>query len=300
MLTEKPWKADAVLRLLVGVLVCVLLMALANTAFRYFEASARPHPAIFVAATAGASALMVGAILLLSGPWRLERFLLRSIALLGCMYGGFFLGWVALRLSGSGTESPAPDWKILALVPAGQILVLVLLLRFVREHGIGCKEGFGFGVARGRTLLLGGLTGCFLFVGARGLQAASALVMEQLRMKPREQSVVELLRTSESHAAQIVLGVAAILLAPVVEEMLFRGILYPAIKRSGHPHVALWCTSIAFAAIHCNLATFVPLTFLALLLVWLYERAGNLLAPITAHSLFNALNFAALYWMSGS
>ena len=44
-----------------------------------------------------------------------------------------------------------------------------------------------------------------------------------------------------------------------------------------------------------NAATFLPLAVLALLLTMLYERTDNLLAPISAHALFNALNFATLF-----
>ena len=56
----------------------------------------------------------------------------------------------------------------------------------------------------------------------------------------------------------------------------------------------LWGTSLLFAAVHMNLVTFVPLATLAVVLTMLYERTDNLLAPITAHVLFNALNFATL------
>jgi membrane protease YdiL (CAAX protease family) len=80
----------------------------------------------------------------------------------------------------------------------------------------------------------------------------------------------------------------------VAEEVLFRGILYPAIKQAGHPRVALWGTALLFAAVHMNLVTFLPLAVLALVLTALYERTNNLLAPITAHVLFNALNFVTL------
>jgi membrane protease YdiL (CAAX protease family) len=85
-----------------------------------------------------------------------------------------------------------------------------------------------------------------------------------------------------------------VLLAPVAEEVLFRGILYPAIKQMGRPRLALWGTSLLFAAVHMNVVTFVPLAVLALVLTVLYERTNNLLAPITAHVLFNALNFGML------
>jgi membrane protease YdiL (CAAX protease family) len=90
------------------------------------------------------------------------------------------------------------------------------------------------------------------------------------------------------------MGATAVLLAPVAEEMMFRGILYPVIKQVGYPRLALWGTSLLFAAVHLNAVTFVPLTVLALVLTALYERTNNLLAPIAAHLLFNALNFGML------
>ena len=43
-----------------------------------------------------------------------------------------------------------------------------------------------------------------------------------------------------------------------------------------------------------NGAIFLPLFVLALALTWLYEKTDNLLAPITAHALFNAVNFTLL------
>jgi len=88
----------------------------------------------------------------------------------------------------------------------------------------------------------------------------------------------------------------AIVLAPVGEELLFRGLLYPWIKQAGFPRMALWGTAILFAAIHINLVLFVPLLVLALALTALYEWSDNLLAPIVAHSVFNALNLALLHF----
>jgi hypothetical protein len=98
---------------------------------------------------------------------------------------------------------------------------------------------------------------------------------------------------------RLALGVTAILLAPVAEEIFFRGVLYPAIKQAGFPRVAWWGTALFFAVVHVNLVTFVPLTVLALALIALYERTDNLLAPITAHAMFNALNFTTLLLLEG-
>ena len=75
---------------------------------------------------------------------------------------------------------------------------------------------------------------------------------------------------------------------------MFRGILYPVIKQLGHPQLALWGTSLLFATVHMNLASFLPLMVLALVLTALYERTNNLLAPIAAHVLFNTLELGLL------
>ena len=90
------------------------------------------------------------------------------------------------------------------------------------------------------------------------------------------------------------LGLVTIALVPPAEEVLFRGILYPFVKQLGHPRLALWGTSVVFAVIHLNAVTLLPLTVLALVLTLLYERTDNLVAPVAAHALFNALNFAVL------
>jgi membrane protease YdiL (CAAX protease family) len=52
--------------------------------------------------------------------------------------------------------------------------------------------------------------------------------------------------------------------------------------------------SFLFALIHLNAPIFLPLFALALALTWLYEKTEGLLAPVLAHSLFNAANLLLL------
>jgi membrane protease YdiL (CAAX protease family) len=76
--------------------------------------------------------------------------------------------------------------------------------------------------------------------------------------------------------------------------LLFRGILYPTIRRYARRAFALWGVAAVFAAIHQSDVTFVPLTFLAVMLSLLYEETGSLTAPILVHCLFNSANF---FWL---
>jgi hypothetical protein len=85
-------------------------------------------------------------------------------------------------------------------------------------------------------------------------------------------------------------------IAPVAEEFIFRGMLFPFVRQLGHPRLAWFGVSALFALIHDDRAIFVPLFVLALALTWLYEKTGNLLAPIAAHALFNAANLVLLHF----
>jgi membrane protease YdiL (CAAX protease family) len=296
MLSAKPWKADAIIRLLLSVMVCVYAGSLLASAGHYAGAGGKTNPKLFYALAALALICLVATLVLIGKPWRLETFTRHIAALATCAYGGLFLGFWVQRLSGmTGAEDSIWQMSIAALSFQGAALILIA--RFLREHQTSWTEGFGFLNQRRQAVLLGLLAAVIFLPLGWGLQQASALVMTHLphfRIEPQEQLPVHALRLSVSWGGRLALGAAAVLLAPLAEEVLFRGILYPAIKQTGHPRLAFWGTSLLFAAVHMNVVTFVPLTVLALVLTALYERTNNLLAPIMAHVLFNALNFATL------
>ena len=174
-------------------------------------------------------------------------------------------------------------------------MALALTHFFLREHGLDWSGGFGFRSGRmGRSLLLAATVGLAVLPIALSLAWISGKVMAKFEFEPVVQNTVQTMQTAESIELKILLGILAVLAAPVAEELVFRGILYPAIKQQGFPRLALWGTSLLFAAIHGNARIFLSLTVLAVILTLLYETTDNLLAPIVAHSLFNAAN---LFWL---
>jgi membrane protease YdiL (CAAX protease family) len=220
----------------------------------------------------------------------------RFATLLAFVYLGLTLGALAQHVAGKpGLNSPT--WHTLVAALSFQGIAIVFTWRFVREHGLRWAEAFGFNNRWPMALLFGVLAaGIFLPIGML-LQTASAELMSRAHIKTEIQPAVQALQHTATWLDRVVMGVVAIGIAPVAEELLFRGILYPAIKQAGFPRVALWGTSLLFAGIHVNLGIFVPLLLLALVLAQLYERTGNLLAPIAAHVLFNALNFARFFYL---
>ncbi len=180
--------------------------------------------------------------------------------------------------------------RMLVGVFSFQGAALVLVWRFVRGHDLRWGEAFGFCNRASAAVLFGALAVIVFFPLGRLLQLLSIHILTWLHLDPTAQTAVEVLRLASRGPGLIAFGLVTVVVVPLAEELVFRGILYPAIKSYGFPRLALWGTSALFAAIHFNLTIFLPLLLLALVLTWLYEKTDNLLAPIAAHSLFNAVN----------
>jgi membrane protease YdiL (CAAX protease family) len=171
----------------------------------------------------------------------------------------------------------------------------VWIALFLREQHLPWTSAFGFASpGLGRALSLAMLAGLVILICALELGWLAGEILNRLGGSPQVQETVQIMQSTEAPARQVFYGVVAILMVPVAEEMLFRGLLYPTVKQIGCPRLALWGTSILFAASHVNLMAFVPLIYVAVMLTLLYEETNNLLAPILAHSLFNAANFFLL------
>jgi membrane protease YdiL (CAAX protease family) len=173
---------------------------------------------------------------------------------------------------------------------------LILITVFLKSNGTTWKQFLGLDVTPWRRAIYFALATSVLAIPLTiALNGLCAQLINFIQhQKPEEQLVIKVLQNLGSPLQQVFFGFSAIVLAPIVEESLFRGILYRFIKQLGYPMLALSGTSLVFAAIHSNLMTFVPLTFLAMILVLLYERTQTLLAPIILHSAFNAVNFVLL------
>lgn len=178
----------------------------------------------------------------------------------------------------------------------GSAIVWVTL--FLKKQNISWNDAFGLGFGlpgKLRAVILGIFTGFFILPVAWILQQICAQIMTWFHIEPETQELVQKLQNDGiplSH--QIYFCIVAIVLAPIAEEIIFRGIIYPTIKKTGYPKLALWGTSLLFAAIHINALSFIPLLILGAVLALLYEKTGNLITPILTHSVFNTANFLLL------
>jgi len=97
---------------------------------------------------------------------------------------------------------------------------------------------------------------------------------------------------------RLALGALVVFEAPLVEEPLFRGVVFRGFASALPAWAAMALSSVLFAIVHVNAASFVALCFLGCAFAELYRRTGTILAPMTAHALFNAANLALLPFLS--
>ena len=93
-----------------------------------------------------------------------------------------------------------------------------------------------------------------------------------------------------ANTAPLVIGLLVVLscvIAPVAEELFFRGVLFAAVRQRLSRGWAILASGAAFALIHTNPVGFLPIMLIGSLLAYLYERTGSLAAPIAVHILHN-------------
>jgi len=227
--------------------------------------------------------------------WRADLVLLFIAPLVGLMLLG-----VADHLFGA-REVPAKPAVPMAF---GEALMNTLVFQggmlvgmgfFLRAHDMGVVRAFG--IARGtsaRAIAWGLGAAVVVLPVAYGLQWLSIEALTRAGLPAGAQTPVELLLRSSAWWQRAYLAFFAIGLAPLAEESLFRGVLYPFVRDLGFPRAALWGSAVFFGLIHVNAAAFLPLSFFGLVLAWLYQRTGSLLASVTAHALFNLAPFVML------
>ena len=90
---------------------------------------------------------------------------------------------------------------------------------------------------------------------------------------------------------------AGAILAPIGEEIFFRGFLFTSLLKERGPVVAYAASSLLFAVVHLNLPALLPILVLGVGLAIARHVSRSLLAPIVAHSLNNMFALSFLYFV---
>jgi membrane protease YdiL (CAAX protease family) len=180
------------------------------------------------------------------------------------------------------------EFTLTTLVVAGAMtlgfagLVIVILRAWGRNiHQL-------FGLDR-QPLWKAAIMAFVLLFAAFPIVGLGMLLTQQFSTGPDDlQDLVRFFRAPGDRAARIAVMVSAVVVAPMCEEMFFRGLIHGVVKRYGGLALAVVVNAGLFAFIHGNLPATGGLFALAVCLSLAYEFSGSLYVPIVMHACFNA------------
>lgn len=92
--------------------------------------------------------------------------------------------------------------------------------------------------------------------------------------------------------------ISLVIIAPIAEEIIFRGVLFAGFAKSWGVWPAAIASSLLFGLVHMQLNVIIVTALLGLLLCWLYYKTRSLWPAILMHSLKNLLAFLLLIGMN--
>ena len=177
--------------------------------------------------------------------------------------------------------------QMIAIIPAHVLTLLFAWAVTTRFGRYSVRETLGFttgGVRWWHYLLI--------FVGFFVLAAVVGSFFPET-----ENQLIRILQSSRT--AVFVVAFMATFTAPLVEEVIYRGVLYSALQRSIGIPAAVVAVTLIFSLVHVpqyyeSPQTIILLTLLSLILTLMRVFSGSLLPPIIFHTMVNGVQSAAL------
>lgn len=132
-----------------------------------------------------------------------------------------------------------------------------------------------------------------VFINVAGDQLSTLLLglflpqTDIARLLALENRMTGLIFTASSGPRLLAAVVLVDLLAPVAEEIFFRGFAITVLAQNYGHQRAIWGSALLFAAVHLYVIHFLPIFIIGLVLAWLFWRTRSLAACITAHAALN-------------
>lgn len=194
-------------------------------------------------------------------------------------------GSTALALFNGGELSVGGSLLLLTSTQIGLMVItgaLVIAPRALAGVRVVGRTGLG------RSLLIGLGAAIPAWIGATLLGALAATLLQAAGLTEEAGPVDDFIKRGDP----TVIFIAFLLVAPVAEEIFFRGVVYNAWERERGTWVAVVGSALLFAAIHTSLFALVPIFALGVTLALVYRSTRSLAATIALHAGFNAISVA--------
>jgi hypothetical protein len=222
-----------------------------------------------------------------------QRSLLVLAALAVAFYIGLALDAETAKLLGTTAReirSSTLTWGIaigqyVSYLP--MLCVLLIALPWAAHRSLGA---LGLSVFDRRTVAAG-------LIGAVAMYAVTLSVaglQYQFTHQKPEEAALTLFTSTHDPALITAFALLATVAAPFMEELIFRGFLFNALRRYAPVWVAAVVSGVLFGLSHGSSSAWIPLAASGVVLAYVYQRSGSLTAAMISHGLFNLVNVALL------
>jgi uncharacterized protein len=215
-------------------------------------------------------------------PWRAREGIL--ILILSLLSGFFFSALAASAIEDRDTL----QLVVTIIIEANLGMWVVLWVRL--RHRVGPRAlGWNFKLEDVGSGFLAALLG----LGASA--AASNLVISLYRaVSNNKVEQPEQLPTSLTGSRVALAVIAVVIVAPIAEELFFRGFLYQALRKWRGVPQATVLSGFLFALAHGHPLLILGIFPLGIILAFLFQRRNSLAATIAAHAFFNGISLIIL------
>lgn len=212
----------------------------------------------------------------------------------------FLVAGLAAVALGSPLTDAEVDTVTIASLLANQLSLLAGAWLWLRRWPGSVRDALAFGPFKRRYAGIGMLTG----LGGVGISAVVAAVVttiaEKLQGAPPAPPDQIPLEQDPTALVLVILAISTVLLAPLAEEVFFRGMVHQSVRRRWRFVPAMLLSSSLFAVAHIDPLVVPSIFALAVVLTIMYERQRSLWVPIIAHATFNVVGFSATFLLAGA
>jgi len=192
---------------------------------------------------------------------------------------------------------------LLGVDSISKMVSVVLIFMLIERRGQQARQVLGLDLRGGLGVCLRAFACFFVFIPF--LQSVNYIWQHLLRQVQGEayegsQEVVEQFAQSGTGYMSGLIIVAAVFVAPIAEEMFFRGFLYGFLRKHVRPSIAVVFVGALFGIFHMPLAVMLPTGLLGAFFCYLYERTGRLTVPIFLHAIYNFVQIMLIMSLNSS
>jgi len=229
-----------------------------------------------------------------TGPQPIWRGLDALIGI-GILIGSFALLIAVLVTLEVATElgDTAADFALAGLTIGFEVLFGVLVLWFAHRRRISLASlGFRRPIRWGPLGIA--VTGTYvtLFVYGGAIELLKELGVDPGWFEGTNEIPIDPDQGAGTLVPLLVLfGMAVMIIAPLAEEVLFRGLIFRALDGAWAGWAAIAVSGLAFGVFHTNLAVLIPFSLIGMIFAWTFRASGSLWVTIIAHFIINTLSF---------